>query len=84
MTGEAGRTTGASRTAARCSRARPPTSCCSISTVSRAAPKNFVDDFPGEARRYVRRATGYRAVIVNGEVALRDGQYTAARNGRIV
>jgi N-acyl-D-amino-acid deacylase len=46
--------------------------------------EELVDDFPGEARRYVRRATGYRAVIVNGEVALRDGQYTAARNGRIV
>jgi len=46
--------------------------------------EELVDDFPGEARRYVRRATGYRAVIVNGEVALRNGQYTAARNGRIV
>ena len=46
--------------------------------------EELVDDFPGEARRYVRRATGYRAVIVNGEVALRDGEYTAARNGRIV
>ena len=30
--------------------------------------EEFVDDFPGEARRYVRRATGYESVIVNGQV----------------
>ncbi len=47
-------------------------------------PEELVDDFPGEARRYVRRAKGYRAVIVNGAVVLRDGVYTQARNGRIV
>ena len=48
-------------------------------------PEELVDDFPGEARRYVRRAKGYRAVVVNGAVALRNGEYTdAARKGRIV
>jgi N-acyl-D-amino-acid deacylase len=47
-------------------------------------PEELVDDFPGEARRYVRRAKGYRAVIVNGAVVLRDGVYTDARNGRVV
>ena len=47
-------------------------------------PESFVDDFPGEARRYVRRAQGYAAVLVNGEVVLRDGAYTDARAGRIV
>jgi N-acyl-D-aspartate/D-glutamate deacylase len=46
--------------------------------------EQFVDDFPGEARRYVRRADGYVAVIVNGEVVLEDGQYSDARPGQIV
>ncbi len=44
----------------------------------------FVSDFPGEARRYIRRADGYRAVLVNGEVVFNDGEYTQARSGRIV
>jgi N-acyl-D-amino-acid deacylase len=44
----------------------------------------FVDDFPGEARRYVRRATGYDQVIVNGEVVCEQGVYTDARPGTIV
>jgi N-acyl-D-aspartate/D-glutamate deacylase len=47
-------------------------------------PDEMVDDFPGEARRYVRRAKGYRAVIVNGAVVMRDGAYTDARNGQVV
>jgi N-acyl-D-amino-acid deacylase len=47
-------------------------------------PEELVDDFPGEARRYVRRAKGYRAVIVNGAIVMRDGAYTTARNGQVV
>ena len=47
-------------------------------------PEELVDDFPGEARRYVRRAKGYRAVIVNGAIVMRDGEYTTARNGVVV
>ncbi len=46
--------------------------------------EEFVDDFPGEARRYVRRADGYAAVFVNGEMVLENGAYTDARNGAIV
>ena len=46
--------------------------------------EEFVDDFPGEARRYVRRSRGYRAVFVNGELTYDNGDYTAARAGRIV
>jgi N-acyl-D-amino-acid deacylase len=46
--------------------------------------EEFVDDFPGEARRYVRRADGYAAVLVNGEVVLENGAYTDARSGSIV
>jgi hypothetical protein len=32
----------------------------------------------------VRRAQGYRTVIVNGAVVLRDNVYTDARNGQVV
>jgi N-acyl-D-amino-acid deacylase len=46
--------------------------------------EEFVDDFPGEARRYVRRATGYAAVIVNGETVIENDRYTDARAGQIV
>lgn len=46
--------------------------------------EEFVHDFPGEANRYVRRSRGYRAVAVNGEIVLRDGEYTSARAGKIV
>jgi len=44
----------------------------------------FVEDFPGEARRYVRHATGYSTVIVNGEITRENGNYTASRPGKIV
>jgi N-acyl-D-aspartate/D-glutamate deacylase len=44
----------------------------------------FVGDFPGEANRYVRHATGIDKVIVNGAVVMDRGQYTAARAGVIV
>ena len=44
----------------------------------------FVDDFPGEARRYVRRAEGFDRVLVNGEQVYGTEGYTAARPGRIV
>ncbi|HIG39437.1 MAG: amidohydrolase family protein [bacterium] len=46
--------------------------------------EEFVDDFPGEARRYVRRSEGYSVVIVNGDVVYRNGEYTGARPGNIV
>ncbi len=46
--------------------------------------EEFVDDFPGEARRYVRRATGYDTVIVNGQVVYEGGAYTDARPGTVV
>jgi len=50
-----------------------------------AITKNeFVDDFPGEARRYMRRAEGYDAVLVNGEIVYTDDGYTDARPGKVV
>lgn len=50
----------------------------------RCGEMEFVDDFPGEARRYIRKADGYSAVLVNGELAWRDGAYTDTRSGRVV
>ena len=44
----------------------------------------FVGDFPGEANRYVRHATGIDKVIVNGAVVLDRGEYTASRLGQII
>ena len=46
--------------------------------------EEFVDDFPGEARRYVRKSEGYDFVIVNGAIAYQDGRYTETLNGRVV
>ncbi len=46
--------------------------------------EEFVDDFPGEARRYVRRSSGYHSVFVNGEVVYNQDGYTDKRSGRIV
>jgi N-acyl-D-aspartate/D-glutamate deacylase len=44
----------------------------------------YVRDFPADSGRYVVDASGYRAVVVNGEVLLRDGVDTGARAGMLV
>jgi N-acyl-D-aspartate/D-glutamate deacylase len=44
----------------------------------------YVRDFPANSGRYVCDASGYTAVIVNGEVLLRDGVHTGATPGRIL
>ena len=49
-----------------------------------ACEEEFVEDFPGEARRYIRKSKGYKAVIVNGEVTYKDGEYTKQLGGQIV
>ena len=46
--------------------------------------EEFVEDFPGEARRYIRRSSGYAAVFVNGEQVYSSAGYTQARPGRII
>jgi N-acyl-D-aspartate/D-glutamate deacylase len=42
-----------------------------------------VFDMPGDGMRYVRGASGIDAVLVNGQVAWRDGAYTDARAGLV-
>ena len=44
----------------------------------------MVNDFPGGAPRYVQRGRGYRAVLVNGELALENDELTGARSGQIL
>jgi len=46
--------------------------------------EEFVDDFPGEARRYVRRANGYQFVFVNGEMSYTAEGYTGKASGQVV
>lgn len=46
--------------------------------------EEFVSDFPGGGKRYIRHARGIDKVIVNGEITVDSGKYTKARAGRIV
>ena len=41
----------------------------------------FVNDLPGGAGRLIQRAEGYRATIVNGQVALEDGAHSGGLPG---
>jgi len=41
-------------------------------------------DLPGGASRFVQKADGYKATIVNGQVFMRDGEATAARPGQLL
>lgn len=44
----------------------------------------LVHDFPGGAPRYIQRAKGFKATIVNGEVSLLDGELTGTRAGKVL
>ncbi|CAB4836910.1 unannotated protein [freshwater metagenome] len=44
----------------------------------------LVGDLPGGAMRMRRPEGGFRATIVNGQIAQRDGQVTEARAGRML
>ena len=46
--------------------------------------ESFVNDFPGEANRYMRYSKGYEYVIVNGSVVYQDNQYTNEKSGQVV
>ena len=50
----------------------------------RAGDSYLVRDFPAETERYVVDAQGYRAVVVNGEVLLEDGEHTGALPGHVL
>lgn len=44
----------------------------------------IVNDFPGGAARFIQRATGYKATLVNGRVNLLDGELTGERAGQVL
>jgi len=44
----------------------------------------IVHDFPGGAARFIQRAVGYKATLVNGRVNLLDGELTGERAGRVL
>jgi N-acyl-D-aspartate/D-glutamate deacylase len=43
----------------------------------------LVRDLPAGGRRFLQRATGYRATLVHGQVICEDGRLTGARPGRV-
>jgi N-acyl-D-aspartate/D-glutamate deacylase len=49
-----------------------------------ASEARLARDFPADTERYVVDASGYRAVIVNGEVLLEDGVHTGALPGHVI
>ena len=44
----------------------------------------YVQDVPGNGSRYVRDSIGIDTVIIGGEIAYRDGEYTASAIGSII
>jgi N-acyl-D-amino-acid deacylase len=44
----------------------------------------WADDFPAGGGRFVVESTGYRLLVVNGEVLLDDGVDTGVRAGRVL
>jgi N-acyl-D-aspartate/D-glutamate deacylase len=44
----------------------------------------YVHDFPGGAGRFVQRADGYAATVVNGQVFMEHGEHTGAFAGRLL
>ena len=53
-------------------------------TTLAAGEAYLVRDFPADTERYVVDATGYRAVVVNGEILVEDGTHTGALPGHVL
>jgi len=47
-------------------------------------PMEIAHDFPGGEWRRVKRAEGYRKILVNGQVTLEDGKPTGAMSGSLL
>jgi len=54
-----------------------------LASVKQLQPE-IVHDFPGGAPRYIQRAKGYKATIVNGQINVLDGKHTGARAGEVL
>ena len=44
----------------------------------------LVNDFPGEAPRYIQKSRGFKATIINGQVNVLDGEPTGVRAGQVL
>ncbi len=44
----------------------------------------IVHDFPGGAPRYIQKARGYKATVINGQINLLDDQLTGAQAGKVL
>ena len=44
----------------------------------------LVNDFPGDAPRYIQKSRGFKATIVNGQVNVLNGEPTGARAGQVL
>ena len=44
----------------------------------------MVSDFPGGTSRFIQRAEGYVATLVNGEAILEDDVHTGVRAGMVL
>ena len=49
-----------------------------------ALPRELLPDLPGGAKRIIQRAQGVKAVMVNGEIVIEDGEHTGAWPGRVL
>ena len=44
----------------------------------------MVHDFPGGAPRYIQKARGYKATLINGQINLVDDELTGAQAGEVL
>ncbi len=44
----------------------------------------IVNDFPGDAPRYIQRSKGYKTTIVNVQISVLEGEHTGTRAGVVV
>ncbi|MDG2051914.1 MAG: D-aminoacylase [Myxococcota bacterium] len=44
----------------------------------------ILHDFPGGAPRFIQRADGYRATVINGQVSVEQGEHTGVRAGKVL
>ena len=44
----------------------------------------LVHDFPFGASRFIQRAVGYKATLVNGKIILEDDELTGLRAGNVL
>jgi N-acyl-D-aspartate/D-glutamate deacylase len=50
----------------------------------RSREPEVAHDLPGGAARLIQRCDGIAATVVNGEVFMREGEYTGARSGHVI